>query len=424
MKSDLDIKGKKLLILAGADVHSKVVTAAKKLGVYTVVTDYLTPKDAPAKQIADSYWMLSITDIESIVIKSKEEGINGVLSYCIDPAQLPYYQICKRLALPCYGNKEQFDILTNKRLFKDFCIKHGVEVVQEYTIEDVLDDKVQYPVLIKPSESRGSRGQTVCFDRNQVMIALDVAKAESNDGLAIIERYMSNAHDMSFAYSVVSGEPYLVKIGDRYLGAIEDNLDRQHMATILPSVHTDAYKHDIEPKVIKMIKALGIEFGAVFLQGFWENGHVYMYDPGLRFPGSDYDLVLRKSTGYDSMSSFVRFALTGDESSCYGNPNNACYLNGRTCLILSISVRAGVISVFDGFDTIAALPCVLSSCKRFHEGDEIRSTGDVRQRVAEFVVDLPDRNSALAFIKTVYKTLKVLDSNGEDMIISKVSIQE
>lgn len=44
------IKGKKLLILAGAEAHSKVVQAAQELGVYTIVTDYLPVKDAPAKK--------------------------------------------------------------------------------------------------------------------------------------------------------------------------------------------------------------------------------------------------------------------------------------------------------------------------------------------------------------------------------------
>lgn len=424
MNMNKDLKGKKLLILAGADVHTKVVNAARELGVYTIVTDYLKPEDSPAKLQADEYWMLNITAVDEIVKRSKEERINGILAFCIDPAQLPYYQVCKQLNLPCYGTKKQFDILTNKRLFKQYCIEHGVEVIPEYSLNQVLSDEVHYPVLVKPSESRGSRGQTVCYEKQQVMGALKVAEEESKDGMALIERYMEGAQDMSFAYSVISGEPYLIKIGDRFLGAKKDNLDRQHMATILPSVHVEDYKRNIEPNVVKMIRSLGIEFGAVFLQGFWEKGHVYMYDPGLRFPGSDYDLVLKKTTGYDNMSTFVQFALTGNKASCFGNPNNACYLNGRMCLILSISVRPGVISVFQGFEEIASLPCVMSSSKRFHEGDEIFSTGDVRQRVAEFVVDLPNRESIRDFVDMVYTKLKVLDANGEDMIISKINFKE
>ena len=45
------LQGKKLLILGGAAVHCKVVEAARAMGVYTIVTDYL--ENSPAKLIAD-----------------------------------------------------------------------------------------------------------------------------------------------------------------------------------------------------------------------------------------------------------------------------------------------------------------------------------------------------------------------------------
>ena len=80
-----DLKGKKLLILAGAGVHSKVVRAAKEMGIYTIVTDYLV--DSPAKLIADESWMYSITDVDEIVERCKQNHVDGVINFCIDPAQ-------------------------------------------------------------------------------------------------------------------------------------------------------------------------------------------------------------------------------------------------------------------------------------------------------------------------------------------------
>ena len=114
----INLKGKKLLILAGATVHCKVVEAAKKLGVYTIVTDYL--ETSPAKEIADEKWMLNITDVDAIVQKCQQENIDGILNFCIDPAQRPYQEICEKLQLPCYGNAYQFHIMTDKPSFKDF----------------------------------------------------------------------------------------------------------------------------------------------------------------------------------------------------------------------------------------------------------------------------------------------------------------
>ena len=111
VKLDMNmLKGKKLLVLGGAAVHCKVVEAAQAMGVYTVVTDYL--ENSPAKLIADESWMLNIMDIEEIVSRCREENIDGVLNFCIDPAQRPYVAICEKLGLPCYGTSEQVHILS------------------------------------------------------------------------------------------------------------------------------------------------------------------------------------------------------------------------------------------------------------------------------------------------------------------------
>ena len=73
----MGFQGKKLLVLAGNNVHEKVVKAAQSLGVYTIVTDYLPPEQSPAKLIADEYWMLSTGDIDAVVEKCRKEKVDG-----------------------------------------------------------------------------------------------------------------------------------------------------------------------------------------------------------------------------------------------------------------------------------------------------------------------------------------------------------
>ena len=231
----MELKGKKLLILAGASLHIKIVKAAKELGVYTIVTDNLKPEDSPAKFIADEFWMNNIFDIDNIVQRCKEEKVDGVIAFCIDPTQIPYQRICEKLNVPCYGSKEQFRIFTNKQLFKEFCKKYNVNVIPEYSINDILNNNVNYPVLVKPTDSRGSRGINICNNKEETLKAIAIASNESSNKGVIIEQYFNDADDMSFAYMVVNKIPYLVKIGDRILGDKKDNLQCQQMAAILPS---------------------------------------------------------------------------------------------------------------------------------------------------------------------------------------------
>lgn len=231
---------------------------------------------------------------------------------------------------------------------------------------------------------------------------------------------MYGKQDFSVAYIVIDSVPYILKIGDRYVGREKDNLERQHICTFLPSQFTLTYVERVDPKVRKMIRNLGLKFGAIFLQGIIDGTNVYFYDPGLRFPGSDFDLVLKHSTGFDPMKSMVEFALTGNTSSCYGNPKEAYMLNGGTGVILSIAARSGKIRSLNGFDMVSEHPAVLSVSTRYEVGGFVPDTGDVKQRVAEIVAYLTRRSDISEFIRYVYRMVSVLDEQGEDMIVSKM----
>ena len=97
---------KKILVLGSASVHVKLIKAAQEMGVYTITTDNVPYEDSPGKKVADEYWDLNIYDVEGIVSKAKEVRIDGVICGWLDPCQRPYFQICKALNLPCYGNEE------------------------------------------------------------------------------------------------------------------------------------------------------------------------------------------------------------------------------------------------------------------------------------------------------------------------------
>lgn len=140
------------------------------MGVYTIVTDYLI--DSPAKKVADESWMLNIKDVDQIVERCKQDQVNGVICGYIDPCQRPYQQICEALDLPCYGTKDQFFYMTDKHAFKKMCVENSVDVIPEYTEEEALSGRADFPLFVKPVDSRGSRGQSVCYTIEQLENAI------------------------------------------------------------------------------------------------------------------------------------------------------------------------------------------------------------------------------------------------------------
>jgi len=419
-----DLSGKKLLILGGAFQHLKLVEAAKELGVITYVTDYLPLESAPAKQAADKYFMHNITDIDDIVKMCREENIDGVISTSLDACQIPYFKVCQRLNLPCFGNEEQFLILTDKNAFKSACKKSGVDVIPEYNAEDFGSETeckkaVEFPILIKPCVSRGSRGQTICYSYEEAKKAIEFAKSESSNGKIVIEKYMGQANDFSMTILVINGTAYPIRTVDRILGSYEDGLDKLAVGAAMPSVFTDIYMKNAHEKVVKFIKDIKLVTAPIFMQGFVDGDKVRFYDPGLRFPGGEYERMYTHIYKRNPMYPFIEFALTGNvDNSDYSFKPNDVYLDNKLAAQVLPTLRHGRISKISGLDEIRSHNNVVSVFERYKAGDVIDETHNVNQRFAEIDVVCDNAMQMTEVVRWIYDKLQILDENGNSMIVS------
>ena len=419
------LKGKKLLIIGGAFQHCKLVEAAKELGVITYVTDYLPLESAPAKQIADKYYFYNITDYDEIVEMCKKENIDGVISTSLDACQKPYQKICARLGLPCFGTERQFEILTNKNLFKEYCRKNGVDVIPEYFETDFVSEEkcnlaVSFPILIKPSESRGSRGQSICNNYIEACKAIDFAKSESSNGQVVIEKYMGQANDFSMTILMLHGKAYPIRTVDRILGKHEDGLDKLAVGSHSPSIFTKIYMDNVHKRVEKLYQDIGLINAPVFMQGFVDGDTVRFYDPGLRLPGGEYERMFTIATGKNPLYPLIEFALTGDVSNktMVFNPDDV-FIQGKVVGQVLPTLKQGKITKIEGIDKIRQRKEVVAIFERFKVGDEILATHNVNQRFCEIDLVCNDNKEMKEVADFIYETLKVYDENGEDMLISK-----
>ncbi len=411
-----DLKGKKLLLLGGASQHRKVVKTAQEMGVYVLCTDPFV--DSPAKKIADKNFTYDVREIDILVELCKTEHIDGVLNLCLDPCQRPHQKICERLNFPCYGNEIQFSLLTDKRKFKNFCIENGVGVVPECNIEKLEkgDSDFDFPVIVKPVDSRGSRGQTICNDIDEIKAAMPIAQSESSNGEVLIEKYMGRDDDFMVSYLVVESEPYLTRTADRYLGKPEDGLEKVAIANISPSRFADFYISDVDPVVKKMIKNLGITNGPVFMQGFVRGGTVRFYDSGLRFPGSEYEISYKNICKIDLVKMLIEFALSGAITGNYKDINQYFELDGHYVASLYPTIRAGNIHSVVGLDEVYNLENVVDFSQRYFNGSEVFQMNDVSQRFCAVEIVSPSINDLKRSITTVQKKLKVYNQDGRNLI--------
>ena len=124
-------KGKKLLIIGGETNIANIVNEAKKMGVYTIVTERDGGTPLPAKLIADEAWDVDYTDMDTLSRMCREAGVSGVMSGYSEGKVLCAAKLAQRIGTPFYVTPEQVEITRDKRSFKDLCVKYDVPVVKD-----------------------------------------------------------------------------------------------------------------------------------------------------------------------------------------------------------------------------------------------------------------------------------------------------
>lgn len=305
---ETNLKGKRLLILGGMQISCEIVLKAKAMGIYTIVADYYPVEKSPAKRIADKAIEVSVTDVDAVVEVIKREHIDGVLVGFNDML-LPYYaDICKKTGLPCYGTKEQFETLIAKDKYKALCRKFDVPTIQEY---DVNDTDIKYPVLVKPVDSSGSRGITICHNLQELIKAVEKGKEVSKTGKVLIERYM-DGREVTVFWTFQDGNYYLSALGNRHVKHNQGmDVIPLPVGYTFPSIFLPKYRAEVEENCKRMFRHLGITDGMMFMQCKVEDGTCYVYDLGFRLTGSLEYKILERVCGYNPLEMMICFALTG-----------------------------------------------------------------------------------------------------------------
>lgn len=408
-----DIKGKRLLIIGGVKLACNIIEKARELGVYTIVTDYL--EDSPAKKMADESYMISTTDVDAIVDLVREKKIDGVLTGYIDSMLIYCQQVCEKLGYPFYATREQIELTCDKRKFKQICRNNNLQVITEYDPHEGLDN-IEYPVVVKPVDSSGSKGISICRNVNELRTGIDKALEFSKSKNVIVEKYMTS-EEVVIYYTIQDGTISLSGMCDRYTNKEQPGFAQLPTAYIFPSKYLGSFQKTDDENVKNMLKSICIKNGVLFIQAFIEDGRVCIYEMGYRLNGAQEYRIISAINGINTMEMLIRHALTGKmdgwDLTKYDNPNFSKY----ACKITPL-LRQGVIKKIIGIEEISRLPEIIDIVPVHTEGDRIEAVGTLDQVLTRIFAVSDSIARLQRVIDKVYTTIKVYDDNGNDMLLS------
>lgn len=186
---------KKILLLGGSAQQVPAIEKARKMGYETILIDYLV--DNPGQYVADKWYQESTTDIEKVIDIAVKEKVDGILAYASDPAALPAAIVAEKLGLPTNPAKS-VEILGIKHKFRKFLKENGFPSPEIFTFnpDDDLNEikdhlqKLKFPIVIKPTDSSGSKGVSFLDDLSSLEKAIIHADEYSRNKILIAEEFI------------------------------------------------------------------------------------------------------------------------------------------------------------------------------------------------------------------------------------------
>ena len=305
----------KILLLGGSAQQVVAIETAKRMGYHTVLCDYLP--DNPGQYVADKYYNVSTTDVEAVYDVARKEGVSGILAYASDPAALPAAIVSERLGLPTNPSKS-VEILGVKHLWRNFLQNNGFACPGNFTIHPdtplvEIMSKIQslrFPVVIKPTDSSGSKGVTVLNNLSEIEKAIDIADSYSRNKVLIVEEFISNAFHSVIGGDIFVQDGHIVLFGE--MSCIRDDAwgGLIPIGERRPSGLSRRQMDKLHAELQRLVAMLDMRFGELNIEVLLDNNDdVHFLELGPRAGGNMIPIQLSDAFGVDLVRANISAAM-------------------------------------------------------------------------------------------------------------------
>ena len=400
---------KTLLIVSGGIEAADAAKRAKEMGYYVVVSDRDT--EAPGFAFADSCLIADVYGADETAAAAerfsrKIRRIDGAICVAAD-APMTIAAVSKKLGLAGLSFQSArlaSDKLAMKERFQDsgvpipwFAQLSTPQALARIAIERGRD------LVIKPVDSRGSRGVQRVAQVQDLDKAFFLARSHSPTDRVMVEQYLSGPQ-VSTESIIVDGKCYTPGFSDRnyeYLERyapffIENGGD-------LPSSLPPDIQAKVKNVVARAAAARGIVNGTVKGDIVVHGGEPYVIELAARLSGGFFcTREIPLNTGVDFIGAAIKVAL--------GDPVSAEELEPRqfTPVIQRYAFpKPGMVVSIKGAENARKIPGVAEFIVTARPGDVIPPAGDKRPSAAMVLATGPSRDAAIAAANDALAQLRI-----------------
>lgn len=305
---------KKILLLGGSAQQIVAIEVAKKMGLYTVLCDFLL--DNPGQYIADKFYPVSTTDKEAVLKIAQYEKIGGVLAYASDPAAPTAAYVAEKMGLS--GNPyDSVEMLCNKDKYREFLANNNFCTPKAkgfFSIDETMNKLeagyFKFPVIIKPVDSSGSKGVSRCDSLKGIYQKLQYAMSFSRSKRIIVEEFIDK-YGYQIAGDGLSIEGKLV-----FYCLANDHFNPKcanpfvPISASFPYNMPDSVYNKVHAEIQRLLMLLGMKNCTYnFDICIDKDYNVYLMEIAPRNGGNYIPQIIRYATGVDLIEYSVRLAM-------------------------------------------------------------------------------------------------------------------
>ena len=308
----MKINQKRLMLLGGLNYLLPVIEEAHKVGVHVITADYLP--DNIAHKYSDEYCNVNIVDKDAVLREAKRLKIDGILSHAVDPGVVSAAYVAEQMNLPFQCSYDVAKTLQDKSLFRKFLKDNNFNCpnARGYNnIEDAINDinYFNWPVIVKPVDSAGSKGVTKVENINDLAKAIETALEASISKNFIIEDFL-----VKEGFSV-GAESYVVDGILKYNAFYDQYFDNEAQnpyvpsAEVWPSSLNIKYQEDAKKELQRLISLLKITTGIFNIECRVCNGKLYIMEVSPRGGGNRLAEILNYAADVNIIEAETKKAL-------------------------------------------------------------------------------------------------------------------
>lgn len=313
---------KKLMLLGGLRYLLPVIAAAHQEGIHVITVDYIP--DNIAHRYSDEYHNVSIIDKHAVLRLAKELKIDGIMSFAVDPGVVTASYVQQAMSLPSFGPYQSVEILQNKGKFRQFLADHGFNAPKAKSYADEQEavndgNKMLFPVIVKPTDSAGSKGVTRVDSPEALPLAIAHAMANSLSKTFIIEEFIEQqgfssdsdcfVQEGKFKFYSFSSQRFDASAQNPYVPAAYS----WPMANYKQQAAAFSNEEILKQELQRLISLLNMQTSIYNIETrIATNGKPYIMEVSPRGGGNRLAEMIRYATGVDMITACVQ-ASVGNE---------------------------------------------------------------------------------------------------------------